>query len=299
MDALIQAMTTETAKARFISTPSAGSAVLLAVVRFIDSCASTVLSVFSSSYKKNYISSLIAKEVLPSLALTTDEIKNLQNEVDETIRGMKKVEAVRFPVNKECSLDGVTLLATEKPMEERKVLVYFLPNYVLWQEKIADLDEYRNEYDADVICCNYRGCNSGDAFPANVHDLVNDGLLMVQKLLDKGVKPENIVVDGYSLGGGIALAVAAKLAQNGIAVNGVNERSFRSIEAVIQTSPLFYERLSAILVKAFAWNLSSEENIKKLSPKSKFVVIHNDNDEVIEYKASLKAALDERKQSSK
>lgn len=233
----------------------------------------------------------VAQEILPSLTFSKKELASMQKIARNELKHLTDVQQSECRVEG-CTLERIAFSASKKPMSERKIIVCFLPNYELWQNKFYQFSEMRAEIGADIVCSNYRGCGKSTGFPKSEIDLVNDGLYQVQQLLDAGAKPENIALYGYSLGGGISMAVAASLEDNAISVNVINERSFRSLSAVVKSSDEFGKDIGAECISALGWNLPSEQYLAKL--KGNVVVIHNDYDELIEYEPSLKGALDSK-----
>jgi hypothetical protein len=238
----------------------------------------------------NFFTSLLAKEVLPSLALTPKERQALRREALTCMKKIDNVQEGRFSVNKTDSLSFVHLAASDQPIATRKIVVYFLPNYMLWEQLLPEFDIYRQECDADIICCNYRGCGESTGFPVDINTFRNDGIKLVQQLLDQGAKQNNIIFHGYSLGGGVSTDVATAFKKQGLRFNFTNERSFSSMQDVIETSPVWYGRLAAIVLKLYSWTLSPKDDLKSLDD-NKIVVIDNECDEVIEPVASFSSSV--------
>lgn len=243
------------------------------------------------------IKKLVTSEVVPSVGFTKKELDKFEKQATKELAKRVDIQRSKFTAEDQTTLDRVALSSNSKPMSERKIIVYFLPNYELWQNMIDLFDGIRTQLGADIICSNYRGSGKSTGFPNGDEMLINDGLLQVQQLLDQGAKPENIALFGYSLGGGVATAVAASLEDHKISVNLINERSFRSLSAVIRSADQFGKEVAAVSVKSLGWKLPSETNLEKLN--GNIVIIHNDHDEVIEYKASLKGAVDSKEYTNK
>ncbi len=86
-----------------------------------------------------------------------------------------------------------------------------------------------NELKCNVIGFNYRGVIKSKRSPRSKEDLITDGIAQVQRLLQEGVSPQNIILKGHSLGGAIATLVAHHFHQHGQPINIFNDRSFSSI----------------------------------------------------------------------
>lgn len=91
-----------------------------------------------------------------------------------------------------------------------------------YEPKLCRAADYANEVDANVLVFNYRGCgdSSSTGVPPTPNDFVTDKIAMVAYLKSNGVKPEDITIHGYSLGGGIG----AKALEPGMKY--INDRSF-------------------------------------------------------------------------
>ncbi|MBD2450055.1 alpha/beta fold hydrolase [Nostoc sp. FACHB-152] len=77
-----------------------------------------------------------------------------------------------------------------------------------------------NELGSQVLAVNYRGFGQSTGQPTEA-GLYDDGYAMAKHLIDSGIKPEDIIVHGYSLGGAIAADVVKTLAKQGIKVGGL------------------------------------------------------------------------------
>lgn len=86
---------------------------------------------------------------------------------------------------------------------------------------------------ATITAFNYRGSGQSTGTASSQTQLMTDGIAEVQRVLDQGVKPQNIILDGYSLGGCIASLVALHFHDRGIRVNLFNDRSIASFAAYI------------------------------------------------------------------
>lgn len=226
--------------------------------------------------------------ILLSLGHTKKQIAYREGLATKAFKNIKDAARKTFEIKNGCKLDGVTL--TAKKNSENRHLVYFLPNYMLWQESVTKLDQLRSFTQATVSCNNYRGCGKSDGYTWAEKTLVSDGVKQVEALIAQGVVSRNIVLYGYSLGGGVAMQVAKALAEKGVHVHVVNERSFSSVKNFCLECPELYYNAAALIAKHIGWELDSVKALEKL--RGKVIVIHNDNDDVIPHKATLKVAID-------
>lgn len=203
-----------------------------------------------------------------------------------------------------------------KAVGDRKYIIFFNGNNATYEEMLPTLLKISQETNTHILCGNYRGVGYSEGFPEGVKDLVMDGEAMVHYLLSQGVKAKNILIHGWSLGGGVGAHVAAlhqKKNQEGRAtvlhedhvMNFVNDRSFSSMaeEAKELLGSIRKElnrgclaRLFAIglailtpfailAIRALGWNFKSFDCYKKIQG-AKFIIYHSD-DSIIPKKASL------------
>ena len=244
--------------------------------------------------------------VLPASCYSKREISRFDHAVSLLFKKNTFFQRSQFRVGPDTTLDQVVFSKTpQTPPSEKKHVVYFLPNGMLWQESIDRIKTLQRIFSADVTCSNYRGCGKSQGVAETDTLLVNDGVKQVQALLEKGVKANNIVLYGYSLGGAVAICAARALEKQGHSVHVVSERSFRNISAVVQNAEELHipiigaviAHAAACLVTPLGWSLNAEADLSHL--RGKVFIIYNDNDDVIASLASLKKAVDEAKLSGK
>lgn len=131
------------------------------------------------------------------------------------------------------SVEVSTEQEKQKPFSERKYIIACMArdqNYINW---IKDFNKSANQIGCTVIGFNYRGIDYSRGMVWTQDNMVDDTLAQVQRLLDLGVKPENIGIEGMCLGGAVATLAAAQLHDKGIKVKLYNERSFRSLPRLV------------------------------------------------------------------
>ncbi len=84
-------------------------------------------------------------------------------------------------------------------------------------------------FPSTAICFNYQGGDLSRGFLQTQNQMIEDVMPQVERLLDLGVKPENICLDGMCIGGAVATLATAKLHEDQKPVKLNNERSFRSL----------------------------------------------------------------------
>ncbi|MEY3106517.1 MAG: hypothetical protein RIT35_683, partial [Pseudomonadota bacterium] len=104
------------------------------------------------------------------------------------------------------------------------------------KQDTSDLAALANSKNMDVLMMNPRGVldSATGTHAQNTTDLVTDGIAMVQYLLSQSTPPERIVLNGHSLGAGIATMVAAHFHSliPPMKVNLINDRSFAQLSKV-------------------------------------------------------------------
>ena len=101
-----------------------------------------------------------------------------------------------------------------------------------------DIPDRTAEADAGytVIAFNYRGVlgSAGNNHQCeSKQHLINDGIAQVQTLLDNGVNSDNINLSGISLGGAIAIEVAAHFHRKNIPIRVFADRTFSSLQTLL------------------------------------------------------------------
>lgn len=189
------------------------------------------------------------------------------------------------------------------------VIIKFNGNNMLYESRIQEMINDARELKATVIGFNHRGVSQSTGKVRSRDDLLVDGIAQVQRLLKLGVKPEQIVLDGISLGGAIATLVAFYFFQKGQHIFLFNDRSFADIEKVAtgiickdrsacaQTS---FESTAAFLLKLTAWNIDASTAYRLLLQADTAHTAHmyvdeassqNVGDGVIGHPASLHEAV--------
>lgn len=180
------------------------------------------------------------------------------------------------------------------PLSRKKYIVRFLGNGDLF-ELLAD-DSVQTALDLNVgyVTFNYRGVGKSTKPADNYRDLVLDGLSQVERLLQLGIIPENIILDGHSLGGGVGTYVASFLHSRGKRVRLFVDRSFARIDSAASHMVGW---LGGFALTHSPWSLSPEQEIIKL-PEEAFRVANSRDDEVINYEASMTAFLEKQNASN-
>lgn len=111
----------------------------------------------------------------------------------------------------------------------KKYIINFVGNGMSYEHIVDEMQEDAKALDSNIVGFNFRGVGTSTGRAKSKDDLVTDGIAQVQRLLDMGIKPENITLKGHSLGAGVASLVAKHFHDQEQPVNIFNGRSFSSI----------------------------------------------------------------------
>lgn len=211
-------------------------------------------------------------------------------------------------------------LAKNKDINECVYVVAFNGNGGCYQSEMV-YDAYAlRQYEAhgipvELIRFNYPGVLNSTGYPYTAEELINAGIAQVQRLLDKGVKPEHIQIQGMSLGGSISSYVANYYHERGQTLGGLCvSRTFSSTTNVaisyLDRLPYAGTLLSFLLRPLMAlglwatkWHLDTARNVAN-HPDNKtwFTIAHSPkvirksydsmgktilDDNVLEYSSSI------------
>lgn len=133
-------------------------------------------------------------------------------------------------------LESVEVSSAEekmKPVSERKFVISCMArnqNYMYW---LKDFYTSSSQIGCSVISFNYRGIDYSRGIIFSQEELVNDVLAQAQRLIEMGVKPENITFEGMSMGGAVSTIATARMHDKDAKVHLYNERSYRSLARLI------------------------------------------------------------------
>ncbi len=125
-------------------------------------------------------------------------------------------------------------LFSQKPPSEEKYQLHFGAQQEFYEDSIEEMEKDAENFQQVSIGFNYRGVGESTGIASSMDDLVRDGIMQVQRLLNKeGVKAENVTLSGHSLGAAVAILVAKHFYEQGINVKLFADRPFSSITDVI------------------------------------------------------------------
>jgi hypothetical protein len=210
----------------------------------------------------------------------------------------KKATRLTVNVGSDATLDGM-LIKPKSSGESEKYVIWLNGLGGRYETKLEDTSRYADDAQANILIFNYRGCgNSTSNGPIQPKDLITDTMAMIAYLTEvKGVKPEDIVVHGFSLGGGVGAAAADQAG-----TRHINDRSYSVFskaakemvgayltEKVGKTAANVISSFIAVLIKGYGLDLNTEKSYQ--AGLKDTLILHHPHDENIN-KSSLKNSLE-------
>ncbi|USQ13611.1 hypothetical protein J2N86_13145 [Legionella lytica] len=150
--------------------------------------------------------------------------------------------------------------------QHQTFIINFNCNFKVYEQSLIEMQDNARDLQTNVIGFNYRNVGRSQGQLQFMCHLIIDGIAQVQRLLDQGVSPENITLNGLSIGGGIATCVAWYFHQQGQKVNLFNDRSFASslklVLSHVESIPILggvLGFLCALIIFNSAWYVSISE----------------------------------------
>lgn len=224
------------------------------------------------------------QSLIESSSKEIDELKGSVAEINRIHQARndfisKNTNAEQVTVETE---DGVEIDTVKiKNGKSDKWIVYFCPNASCYEVQLDELKKISDLTGANVYTGNYRGVMRSKGGIRSTHDMILDGKAMVQKLISEGVPPENILIQGWSIGGGVATEVAANFPKAHLC----NLSSFGSLSSVLKAHMPVIGTLLGGFATLTGWKFDSVANYQKIEGKK--LVIYCKSDAVILYKSSL------------
>lgn len=205
-------------------------------------------------------------------------------------------------IDKQAKLEGMLVAPS---IQSEKYIIWLNGLGGCYESQLERLGEYADTLEANVLVFNYRGVgDSTSNRPVRPKDLVTDTKAMIAFLTEKGVAPEDIVIHGFSLGGG----VGAQAALQAPGVKQINDRSFKSFSKAVKelvtlnlqkkigkTAANVIGNLTAALIKGYNLDLDTSKTYQV--EKMDTLILHHPKDEVIQ-KSSMKNFLDKHSLST-
>ncbi len=158
----------------------------------------------------------------------------------------------------------------EKDLEKYKTLIIFHGNAGNLFNRSYKLNRFY-ELNLNVLIISWRGF-SGNLGQPNEKNLYSDAKKAIKWLNNKGVKNQEIILYGESLGTGVAVELGLDNSYNSI----ILESPYTSME---KAAKIYYPYLPVKLLLKDKFN--SEEKIKKI--KIPILIMHGKNDQVVPF----------------
>lgn len=207
------------------------------------------------------VAALVGRSVLPAQNRDCSKWKITKEDLTQLNAEGNFLIYKKYAVN--TNTDGITLDTFEVKHysqvdldpESQRYIINFVGNGMCYEYYGSDIQRDAFELKANVIGFNFRGVSESTGRTQSKDNLVADGITQVQRLLDKGVLPENIILKGHSLGGAVASLVAAHFHAQKQPIYVFNSCSFSNITDVIEgrIRLLFFCQNENLIGKALAW----------------------------------------------
>ena len=158
----------------------------------------------------------------------------------------------------------------EKDLKKYKTLLFFHGNAGNLFNRSYKLNKF-NELDLNVLIISWRSF-SGNLGKPNETNLYGDAKKAVKWLNDKGVKTENIILYGESLGTGVAVEIGQTNKFNSI----ILESPYTSM---VKAAKIYYPYLPVNLLLKDKYN--SEKKIKNI--KTPILIMHGKKDNIVPF----------------
>lgn len=154
------------------------------------------------------------------------------------------------------------------------VVLFFHGNAGNIAYRAALLEELVLGTGARIVLFDYSGYGGNEGSPSE-EEVLRDGLAAYDHVAGSGVPPARIVLYGESLGGAVALAVAAERPCAGV----VAQSSFSTLSSLsLRIYP--WMPLSALLVRG---SLRSVDRVSEIGGRVPLLVVHGTKDEIIPF----------------
>jgi len=173
--------------------------------------------------------------------------------------------------------DNLSLLGWfhKKDLNKFKTIIYFHGNAGTLENRIHKLNHFK-DMEVNFLIIAWRGFSGNEGKPTE-NGLYLDGMSAVNWILDEGVKEENLILYGESLGTGIA----TEIAQNKNFAGVILETPFTSM---INAAKEFYPYIPVNLLLKDRY-----ENYKKIKNINiPILIMHGEQDTIVPFKMGKK-----------
>ncbi|MCT8345383.1 MARTX multifunctional-autoprocessing repeats-in-toxin holotoxin RtxA, partial [Photorhabdus kleinii] len=163
---------------------------------------------------------------------------------------------------------------------EKKVVLFLHGSGLSAEEQAHDIQSHYQKQGIDILAVNMRGYGGSDGSPGE-QGFYQDARTMFRYLVqERGIKPGNIIIHGYSVGGPVAADLARYAAQNNQAVSGLLlDRPISSMTKTITAYDIPNPGgMIGALAKAMNGRFSVEKNLKGLPINTPIMLLTDNQD---------------------
>ncbi|SFN49723.1 MARTX multifunctional-autoprocessing repeats-in-toxin holotoxin RtxA [Xenorhabdus japonica] len=174
----------------------------------------------------------------------------------------------------------------------KKVVLFIHGSGSSAEEQTSIIQNHYQKQGVDMLAVNMRGYGSSDGNPSE-KGLYQDARTMFSYLVnDRGIKPENIIIHGYSMGGAVAADLARYAERNGQPVSGLLlDRPMPSMTKAITAHEVPNPAgITAGLAKFVNGQFSLEKNLQGISKQTPIMLL-TDNEGLGKEGEKLRAKL--------
>ena len=183
-------------------------------VQHVYTTTSSFFSGVGNAFKRN-----ISKLVMPS-ALYSHSAAQMRHDMMTAytnavlpLRGHLRGEVKTLNSRPGVQLEGIHWRYEDHGRTSDRHLIYFLPNGGLIGDLSAHLQQLAERAQANLTCYNYRGTGLSTGTLHDENDLLEDGRAIVNSVLEHPETARELVLHGYSMGGGVATQLASRILQ--------------------------------------------------------------------------------------
>ena len=147
--------------------------------------------------------------------------------------------------------------------------VIFLGKSEYYESRFRDMARQARATGASILGFNFKGMHCSSGRTSCLADLVDDGIAVIDFLLQRGISHEQIILQGNSLGAGIQEMVSEHYQDiKGFRLRQINSNSFKSLSVVIahRYKVQFLERFFDRILNYAGWEISPGVDFYKTGP---------------------------------
>ncbi|OTA18699.1 RTX cytotoxin [Xenorhabdus beddingii] len=174
----------------------------------------------------------------------------------------------------------------------KKVVLFIHGSGSSAEEQASTIQSHYQRQGIDMLAVNMRGYGASDGHPSE-KGLYQDARTMFSYLInDRGIKPENIIIHGYSMGGAVAADLTRYAERNGQAVSGLLlDRPMPSMTKAITAHEVPNPAgITGALAKTVNGRFSVEKNLQGISKQTPIMLL-TDNEGLGKEGEKLRAKL--------